>query len=76
MPSGTFGAAQESGVEVMSNHPIKRPDRFKAFNPDERLILLTLLQEHCNAVSQIAAGEHRVSAYLLAIERLEAEAQE
>ena len=50
-------------------------NRFKAFNPDERHILLTLLTEHCNAVSGIAAGEHRVSAYLLAVERLEAEAQ-
>jgi hypothetical protein len=53
----------------------KDANRFGAFNPEERSILLVLLQERANAVSQIASGEHRVSAYLLAIERLEAEAQ-
>ena len=62
----------------MRNKPVARVNRFKAFNPDERHILQTLLQEHANTVGQIAYGagvEHRVAAYLLAVEELEAEAQ-
>lgn len=50
------------------------PNRFAAFNPDEREIIRCLLQEHGNTVSQCAiALDVRVSAYLLAIEELEAE---
>ena len=59
----------------MSDRTKKNTNRFSAFNPDERHILETLLQEHRNAVSVIAAGEHRVAAYLVAVERLEAEAR-
>lgn len=48
--------------------------RFANFNPEEREILRVLLQEHANAVSQIAiASEVRVSAYLLKVEALESE---
>ena len=51
-------------------------NRFAAFNPEERNVLLTLLQCHANTVSQIAArSEFRVAKYLLMIEELEHEAQ-
>ena len=54
--------------------PKPPPNRFAAFNPDEREIMRVLLQEHSNTVSQCAiALDVRVSAYLLAIEELEAE---
>ena len=49
-------------------------NRFAAFNPEEREILRILLQEHVNAVSEIAVKtESRVSAYLVSVEKLEDE---
>lgn len=52
-------------------------NRFASFNPEERNILLALLQEHANAVSEIAAcSGQRVAHYLLLIEALEMEAKQ
>jgi hypothetical protein len=53
-----------------------KPSRFKAFNPEERLILETLLQDHANSVSVISAsveGAIDIHAYLATIEALENE---
>ena len=48
--------------------------RFKQFNPEERELLRVLLQEHANAVSQVAiATGARVAQYLVKVEALEAE---
>lgn len=49
-------------------------NRFMEFNPEEREILRILLQEHANAVSQIAITQQvRMFEYLSKIEALEAE---
>lgn len=51
--------------------------RFKVFNPDERLILETLLQDHANTVSVISRSLEPMPKglykYLAAIEALENE---
>ena len=63
-----------AGYERLAGSTEPAPSRFTAFNPFERAILLTLLQEHCNSVSQISvATETRTSIYLSGIEELEAE---
>lgn len=55
----------------------KLTNRFAVFNPEERVILQTLLEEHANTVSQIAGPLGiGVAKYLLAIEALEAEAKD
>ena len=49
-------------------------NRFAGFNPEEKAILMHLLGEHANTVSQIAvATDVRVAAYLMKIESLENE---
>lgn len=51
-------------------------NRFAAFNPDERVILGTLLQDHANTVSVISQsveGAIDIHAYLATIEALENE---
>lgn len=55
----------------------KLTNRFDLFNPEERVILQTLLEEHANTVSQCAiAMDVRVAAYLRKIEALEAEVKD
>ena len=52
-------------------------NRFSKFNPEERLILGTLLQNHANTVAEIGlAMDVRCSEYLRVIERLENEAKD
>ena len=56
----------------------RRPNRFLAFNPEERLILETLLQDHANSVSAISQsieGAIDIHAYLATIEALENESR-
>lgn len=67
--------AVEEPENIVSPVPRDRtPNRFDAFNPDEREIMRVLLQEHSNAVSQCAiAMDVRVAGYLAAVEELEAE---
>ncbi len=49
-------------------------NRFAAFNPEERQIMLALLESHLNAVSSIGlTTEVRVAGYLAKLEALEAE---
>lgn len=55
----------------------KLTNRFALFNPEEREILIQLLQEHSNAVAGIAlATDVRCAGYLAKIEALEAEAKD
>jgi hypothetical protein len=61
----------------MNPRPRKKLEsRFLAFNPEERVILETLLQDHANSVSTISRsveGAIDIHAYLATIEALENE---
>lgn len=49
-------------------------NRFREFNPEEKIILRVLLQNHANSVSEIALRtDVKVSKYLAKIEELETE---